>query len=108
MATEKPEERGSYKLIEERFGVKAFISEEELLALLAISEKQGIELGNIIIRGIPVPIWLAGTAKASTDQAADLIMSLVGLRYQCQVFPYGIPVIDGVLVNFETNAEFGG
>ena len=87
MSAEKAEERGSYKLIEERFGVKAYISEEELLALLAISESEGVELGNIIIRGIPVPIWLAGTAKATSEKAADLIMSLVKLRYQWVAYP---------------------
>lgn len=108
MATKKEEERGSYKLIEERFGVKAYISEEEIVALLTILEKHGIELGNIIIRGTPWPVWLAGTAKAPTDQAADLILSLVGLRYQCQVSPYGLPAVEGVLVNFANNAELGG
>jgi hypothetical protein len=105
---EKAEERGSSKLIEERFGVKTFISDDELLALVAISERSGVELGNIIIRGIPAPTWLAGTVKATSEQAADLVLSLIKLRYRCDVFPYGIPVIDGVLVNFASSAEFGG
>ena len=108
MSSEMSQERGSQKMIEERFGVKTFISEEELTELFKIVERDGIELGDILVRGTPVPVWLSGTFKAPAEHATDLVLSLIKLRYRCDVFPYGIPVVDGVLVNFANQGRFGG
>ncbi len=107
MSSEAPQERGSRKMIEERFGVKAFIGENELTELLKIVEQEGIELGNILVRGQPAPDWMSGTFKVQLERAADPVLSLIKLRYRCDVFPYGIPVINGVLVNFETAGQPG-
>jgi hypothetical protein len=85
--TEKAEERGSSRL--------------------ALSQSSGVEPGNSIIRGIPVPTWLAGTVKATSEQAADPVLSLLKLRSRCDVFPYAVPAIDGVLGDVAGGAECG-
>ena len=94
-------------MLEERFGTRTSIPEEVLQRLIEILEKTGLELGNIWINGQPAPDAIFGTLKAPVQMTADLVKSFVDLRLRCDFFPYGIPAVDSVLINFGTPQQFG-
>lgn len=99
-------QRGSEKLLEalkaNRGGLLAM---DELETVLDITEEDGIRLLQWWIRGQPNPDALTGAIRADRDHAARVIDRLLALeksRLRLDVFPYGIPIPDEVLIRFAT------
>jgi len=74
--------------------------------LVALTKVRGVKLQRWWIKGQPRPDALAGTVQVKHAQAAGLIEKLIGmedLRLRLDIFPYGIPNPDVVVINFETH-----
>jgi hypothetical protein len=99
------QERGSTKLLKERT-----LNVEELERIVKISRAEGVELIDYFPLGQPAPDAVVGTIKVAPDAVGGIIQQLLDLdrvRLRLDVFPYGIPTLDGVLIGFESPARFG-
>lgn len=100
-------QRGSDKLLQALTGdakIRA-LPTEELREVLSITEEDGVKLLQWWIRGQPTPDWLTGAVRVDRKRAAatiDRLLSFDELRFRLDVFPYGIPVPDEVLIRFAT------
>ena len=80
------------------------LSEEHLAHVVEIAKDEGIELLWHWWRGQPNPEILGGLLQIDPALASGVIARLIGnelLRFRLDVFPYGIPNVDRVLVGFE-------
>jgi hypothetical protein len=90
--------RGSAKWLKERT-----IPEREVDELLKLTQSEG-ELLHWFPLGQPNPDGVFGTVRLKPNAVGPFIGRLVAferLRLRLDVFPYGIPVPDEVLVSFE-------
>lgn len=99
-------QRGSEKLLE---ALKAnrgrTLASDELERVLDLTEEDGIRLLQWWIRGQPNPDALTGAMRVDRDLAGRIIDRLLALeksRLRLDVFPYGIPIPDEVLIRFST------
>lgn len=99
-------QRGSEKLLE---ALKAnrgrILATDELEKVLDISQEDGIRLLQWWIRGQPNPDVLTGAIRVNRDIAGRVVDRLLAFdksRFRLDVFPYGIPVPDEILIRFET------
>lgn len=102
--------RGSEQLLA-RLGEQKVLPKETLDQLVNLTRKRGVKLVQWWIRGQPRPDFLQGAFLASPVSAGGLITELIRLerlRLRLDVFPYGIPVPDQVLVKFENVDALGG
>jgi hypothetical protein len=99
------QERGSTKLLKERT-----LNMEELQRVIKISQQEGVELIDWFPLGQPAPDAIVGKLIVTPDAVGGVIQQLLDLdrvRLKLDVFPYGIPTLDGVLIGFETPGRFG-
>ena len=96
-------ERGSERLLRERG-----LPEKQLSQLLQLSQRQA-RLVYWFPRGQPLPDSILGAAVAPANKAGayiDRLYKIQGLQLRLDVFPYGIPVPEELLIRFEQG--FGG
>jgi hypothetical protein len=93
--------RGSDKLQNLK---KAEISDEELDRLAGLSEEEGVELVDWLIRGIPAVDSVAGSFHVRPGSLGGVIEKLIAEAAvrQVVVFPYGIPATDLAEVRFSS------
>lgn len=96
--------RGSLELLWQRCE-KATLGREDLIRVVEAISFDGIGVEDVFCIGIPAPEFIRGslTAQKDTfDRLSNRLLDLQGLRLrELDVFPYGIPAIDAVRVNFE-------
>jgi hypothetical protein len=93
--------RGSEKLL----ASGTSLTEKDLSQILRISSKRNVKLVNWCIYGQPAPDGVCGEFQVSPTIATSVIRDLIRLRnirVGLEVFPYGIPVPDGVMVRFNS------
>lgn len=78
------------------------ISEADLDQLAGLSDAPGIDLVGWHRRGIPAVDGISGTFHAQPESVGGLIDQMItgGLVREIQVFPFGIPAITQVQVQF--------
>jgi hypothetical protein len=100
-------ERGSAELLKQRP-----IHEQDLKALLGTLHEHDAKILHWFPKGIPAPEVLYGAVRVQRESIGKIVDQLItteGLRLRLDVFPYGIPYPDEVIVNFETHqGTFGG
>lgn len=98
--------RGSEKLLEERLGKPQPISEAALRQLVDISRKYDVKIFDWRQFGQPAIDGIAGTFQVKPELAGKLLEDIFALdndlRLHWEVFPYGVPVLEELLVNFRT------
>ena len=98
--TEAFAERGSEKFLRARA-----LPEKELKRLFAIlNEDAEIRLIDWLDRGQPAPDAIFGAVTAKLDRAGVVVDKLVqfdALRLRLDLFPYGTPVPDEILIRFQ-------
>ena len=103
--------RGSELLREKWQGEGRFVTEKDLDQLLEVEQSDdAIKLLHWWIYGQPHPEVVRGVFQVHPKVAGRVIDRLFELdgRYRLDVFPYGIPAVDGVLVGFETTQGLRG
>ena len=93
------QERGS-----EQWAAERGIAPNEIKELMRLAQSVDGKLVPRWVKGQPAPDAVFGAVTVRPDGVGSLIQKLVGfktLRPVLDVFPYGIPVIDEVLVRFE-------
>ena len=96
-------ERGSERLLRERG-----LPERQLSQLMQLSRRNA-RLVYWFPKGQPVPDAVLGAAVIPAGKAGafiDKLYKLEGLQLRLDVFPYGIPVPEELLIRFEQG--FGG
>jgi len=100
-------ERGSAELLKQ-----GAIRPEDLKRLLKILRSEEVELVHWFPKGIPNPEVLYGAVRARPDVVGQVVGNIIkaeGLRLRLDVFPYGIPFPDDVIIRFETHqGSLGG
>jgi hypothetical protein len=98
--TEAVGERGSEKFLRARS-----LPEKELKRLFSIlNDDSEIRLIDWLDRGQPAPDAIFGAVTAKLDHAGvvvDKLVSFNALRLRLDVFPYGTPVPDEILIRFQ-------
>lgn len=103
--------RGSELLREKWLGDGRFVTEKDLDELLELERSDDeIKLLHWWIRGQPRPDVVRGVFQVHPKVAGRVVGRLFELdgRYRLDVFPYGIPNVDAVLVGFETTQGLRG
>ena len=92
----------------EMLGSRMALSSKDLNQLLVISRKKGVKLVDWTIYGQPVPDSIFGAYQVNPKIAGAIVTDLLKLRgVGFEVFPYGIPVPDNVLVRFRNRSTTG-
>jgi hypothetical protein len=111
MAVSEMAARGSAKLSERLAAKGAAITAEDLRAEIGISKNVDFTLLRWMTKGTPPYLEIAATVECKHESVGEVVQKIVNTRelQGIEVFPYGIPQPDVVLVNF-TNVprEFGG
>ena len=104
-------DRGSLELIKRRMRNRDIV-EDDVAKFVEAVEFDGSLIDDVFILGIPNPDVIKATIGVKKEVFGKLSNSLIdvsakGLRIKTwEVFPYGIPVIDKVLVNIEVVKGF--
>src|ERR1043166_6376567 len=101
--------RGSDELLK-RLGGRGKLSEKAVSQMVEAARLDRAQLINWWIRGQPRPDWIQGTFSVPAERAGAFISSLLKqerIRLPLDVFPYGLPSVDRVHVNFENVSEIG-
>ena len=102
MDQDSKNQRGSRKLLEERFGVRGDITPEEITRLIDILDQSDIEVSSLLTKGIPPVVdMITGEARVSLNRAGELVAALAQLGFHIDVFPNGIPAVDAASLRFE-------
>ncbi len=100
-------ERGSAELLKH-----GAIRAEDLKRLLKVLQSDEVELIHWFPKGIPNPEVLYGAVRTRPDIVGQVVGNIIkaeGLRLRLDVFPYGIPFPDDVIIRFETHqGSLGG
>ena len=99
---DRPEKvRGSAKMVEELLGHRTVIDKDELRSLLTAIDQQGVRIVDWCQYGQPGIDGVCGKIEVAPKGAGDLVRDLFRfkrIRPELEVFPYGIPVIDRLLI----------
>jgi hypothetical protein len=97
-------DRGSEKMMQERMDRRTF-SREQLLQVVELSRRDGVELRHFFTKGVPDPDTVNGTFHVNPDIAANVFNELLeqGIRFHLGVFPYGVPAVDIIQIDFESS-----
>lgn len=100
-------ERGSSKLSY----TQQQLSQADLEDLARIGERRGVKLVDWCVLGIPHPDGVCGTFQTTPRLASSVLRHLIlenPIRLRFDVFPYGIPVRDSVMIDFRSSEPRGG
>jgi plasmid maintenance system antidote protein VapI len=99
--------RGSEKLIRERFGEPAVISEDDVAKIMKIVDRDDIVLERWWWKGQPAIDALAGTISVPRQQVGEVINSLIDskIQFEFRVFPKGIPYPEELIVSFRSGMK---
>src|SRR5262249_43053943 len=108
--TQKPEGRGSDKMMQDLLGMKPVLDTAELRKLVAAVTRHGkvidwCQYGQPGIDGVCGNVLVG--PKAAGGLMVDLF-SLEHIRPHLDVFPYGIPVIEQLLIRLRAGKVPGG
>src|ERR1700674_4968283 len=98
-------ERGSEHLAAERIGEGAKLTREDLQRVVDAARDQEARIVNWWIYGQPAIDGVVGVANVGVNRLGAVVQALAtvkGVPLTVKVFPYGIPVVDGALVEFTT------
>ncbi len=102
---EKPQmQRGSAKILHERFGARKF-NEAQLKEFVNSIDMEGVRITDYFPRGIPEPDVIYGTLHVSPQMLGSVLDRLLKNNVawgKLEVFPKGIPALDEILINFES------
>jgi|SRR5215210_3012869 hypothetical protein len=97
-------DRGSERMMQEMIDRRSF-SREQLLQLIELSRRDGVELRHFFIKGMPDPDAVFGTFDVRLDFAANLVQELLRqeIRIDFHGFPLGVVAIDALRIDFESS-----
>jgi hypothetical protein len=97
-------ERGSARLLRERGQIT---HDDAIKKIAELSEAEQIKLVDWMTKGTPHIDGFQGTFHAGVDKAGSLITDLLqtGIVGHVRVFPIGVPVIDELRVQFDTEQQ---
>ena len=104
-------ERGSERLTAERIGEGARLTKEDLQRIVDAARDQEAKIVNWWIYGQPAIDGVVGVANVGVSGLGAVVQGLAtvkGIPLTLRVFPYGIPVVDGALVEFTTPGARSG
>ena len=104
--TTKKKTRGSTKLTRKPVLDSNPLPASEVAEMVKLTKQRGVKLQRWWVKGQPKPDFLAGTIQVKHAAAASVIKKLVDMkemRLRLDIFPYGIPRPDVVVIHFETN-----
>jgi hypothetical protein len=99
-------QRGSAELLKQHP-----LREADLKALHKALSEEELEILHWFPRGTPNPEVIYGAVRTRPEVAGSVVASLIKnqhVRLKLDVFPYGVPVIDEIIIGFETQQGFGG
>lgn len=97
-------ERGSARMLRDRGGK---VSDNDLALVEDLSGIDGVDLVRWWWRGQPAIDLIHGAFRTDIERVGDVVSRLLQAEagLSIKVFPRGIPVVDGVLVEFGTEIE---
>jgi hypothetical protein len=97
-------DRGSERMMQERMDRRT-LSREQLLELIELSRRDGVELRHFFPKGQPEPDAVFGTFHVNPDIAGTLLDEILRqtIRFDLEVFPYGVPRIDIIQIDFASS-----
>lgn len=99
------QERGSVKMLRERLGAHPHVQDKHLELFSRVAQIENTALKKILTRGIPPVLEYVGTYHTTPQSLGHVVGPLTQYGGHLRLFPYGIPVIDEIAVEFEIPAE---
>ncbi len=97
---------GSQRLLAERMSKATTVSHEDIKRLVELAELEETELVYVLTHGVPAVDRINGTFRTTPDQLGALATGLIqvsGISYE--VFPFGIPFPEEILVNIVVGGD---